>query len=439
MAEVETVDVVVLGMGPGGEYAANKLAAAGLDVVGIDRDLVGGECPFYGCTPSKLLITEAHRAEPSFDRAIERIRDANHDWHDDGHTDRLEEVGVRIVRGHGRLAGPGRVAVGDRVFEARRTVVLNPGTRPTVLPIAGLDHTPYWTNRDVFKIRELPRSLMVIGSGPVGTELAQAFARFGTEVTLVEVGPRILLPEEPEASALVADILRREGLRVRTCEQIERIEHDGRFRATMDGEVLEADQVLVAAGRTPNLDDIGLETVGLDPSAAAVETDERMRAGERLHAVGDITGDGAFTHVSMDQGRVVIDDVLGADDPALFTLGRAVSRVTFTHPEIGSVGLTEASAREAGVTVRTATSELEQSSRGWIQEAEGLFKLVADADRGVLVGATVVGPAGGELLGMLTLAVHAEVPVRTFNRMTFAYPTLHRAVQVALGDLLGDV
>ena len=432
----ESVDVVVLGVGPGGEYAANKLASAGLDVVAVERDLVGGECPFYGCTPSKLLITEAHRPAPSFARAVERIRDANHEWHDDAHTEPLEERGVRIVRGHGRLDGPGRVRVDDRLFEARRTVLVNTGTRPAVLPIDGLDATPYWTNREVFMIRDLPASLIVLGAGPIGAELAQAFARFGTRVTLVEIGPRILMPEEPESSEVIARVFAREGITVRTCEQVERVEYDGGFRLLLDGDVVEADHLLVAAGRTNNLDDIGLETVGLDPEADTLDTDARMRAGTRLHAVGDITGHGAFTHVSMDQGRVVVDDVLGTDDPALFLPGRAVSRVTFTDPEVGSVGLTERAAREAGIRVRTGTSQLEKSSRGWVQEAEGIFKVVADADRGVLVGASVVGPAGGEMLGMLTLAVHAEVPVRSFHRMTFAYPTLHRAAQAALGQLL---
>lgn len=431
---VTEVDVVVLGVGPGGEYAANKLASAGLDVVAVDRDLVGGECPFYGCTPSKLMITEANTPEPSFAEAVRRIRDANHDWHDNGHTDRLEAAGVRIVRGHGRLDGPGRVRVGEQVFEARRTVIVNTGTRPAELPIEGLAETPYWTNREVFKITEPPASLVVLGAGPIGAELAQAFARFGTDVTLMEIGPRILLPEEPESSELMTRLLEEQGITVRTCRFVGRVSHDdGRFQLHFDSEVVEADELLVAAGRRNNLDDIGLETVGLDPAATHLEIDERARAGERLHAVGDITGHGAFTHVSIYQAEIIVADLLGEPWPDADY--RAVSRVTFTHPEVASVGLTEQQARDAGYAVRTSVSHLERSSRGWIQRAVGLVKVVEDAERGVLVGASVVGPAAGEMIGMFTLAIEAEVPVETFARMHFAYPTLHRAAQVALERL----
>ncbi len=446
------VDVVVLGLGPGGEYAAQKLAEAGLEVVGVERDLVGGECPFYGCIPSKMmiraadLVAESRRARtlagevdvrPDWSLVAERIdKQATNHWNDESHVTRLEGAGVRIVRGHGRLDGPGRVTVGEDAYVAARGVVLNSGTAPATLPIDGLEGTPYWTNREVVRLTELPASLAVIGGGPIGAELSQAFSRFGVKVTVIEVFERILGPEEPEAAAVVARIFADEGIEVLTGATISRVEHDGGFRIHLADRVVESDQLLVAAGRRPHLSDIGLETVGLDPSAKSVDTDERMRAAERLWAVGDITGKGAFTHVSMYQAAVVVRDVLGEDGP--WADYRAVSRVTFTDPEVGSVGLTEKQAREQGLRVVVGHADLTESSRGWIHQAgnDGILKLVADSDRGILVGATSVGPSGGEVLGLLAAAVHAEIPVATLRGMHFAYPTFHRAIETALADLV---
>ena len=450
----QQVDVVVLGLGPGGEYAARKLAEAGLDVVGVDRALVGGECPFWGCTPSKLmvrpaeLLAEARRApglagdvdvRPDWSLVAGRIREANHDWTDHHHAEPLEEAGVRIVRGHGRLDGTGRVRVetesGPVVLEAARGVVLNTGTEPARLPIDGLAETPYWTNREVMKVESVPETLVVVGGGPNGVELAQAFARFGSRVTLLESEDRVMSAEEPEASASLTSVLRREGIDVRVGVEVERVSHDGRFTVTVDGADLVADQLLVAAGRSTNLADVGLETVGLDPQAETIEVDDRSRAGERLWAVGDITGRGAFTHVSRYQAFVVVADLVGTEDVRADY--RAVSRVTFTDPEVGSVGLSEEQARDQGLRVAVATADVERSSRGWIHGpgTTGVVKLVADLDRDVLVGATVVAPYGGEVLGMLVTAVHAEVPLPVLRRMHFAYPTFHRTIQVALGRL----
>ena len=446
------VDVVVVGLGPGGEYAAQKLAEAGLEVVGIDRDLVGGECPFYGCVPSKMMIRaadalgEARRVdhlagaasvEPDWSTVAVRIdKQATNHWSDDSHVERLEEAGVRIVRGTGRLDGPGTVRVEDDTYVGARGVVLGVGTSPATLPIDGLDATPYWTNREIVKVAELPRSLVVVGGGAIGCELAQAFSRFGSEVTILEADDRILSVEEPESSELLTRVLRDEGLRVEVGLTVERVDHDGAFRITTDrGEVV-ADQLLIAAGRSPNLRGIGLDTVGLDPDADSIDTDERMRAGERLWAVGDITGHGAFTHVSMYQAEIGVRDLLGQDG---FTADyRAVSRVTFTDPEIGSVGMTEQQARDDGLDVRVGHADLAESSRGWIHDLgnDGLLKLVADADRGVLVGATSAGPSGGEVLAMLALAVHAEIPLKQLASMHYAYPTFHRAVDVAVTSLL---
>jgi pyruvate/2-oxoglutarate dehydrogenase complex dihydrolipoamide dehydrogenase (E3) component len=208
---------------------------------------------------------------------------------------------------------------------------------------------------------------------------------------------------------------------------------DGRFTLSTGAGELPADKLLVAAGRRPNLSDIGLDAVGLDPSAKAVEVDDRMRAADGLWAIGDITGKGAFTHMSMYQSAVAARDILGEPGPAADY--RAVPRVTFTDPEVGSVGLTERQAREAGLRVRVGTTDLASSTRGWIAQARGVVKLVEDADRGLLVGGTVVAPYGGEVLSMLSTAVHAEVPTDTLRSMIYAYPTFHRAVEAAVADL----
>lgn len=431
------VDVVVLGLGAGGEYAARKLAEAGLDVVGVERDLVGGECPFWGCTPSKLLIHTAHQGQP-WSRAAERIREANHDWSDDQHVGPLHEAGVRVVRGHGRLAGPGRVRVGTEEYDARLGVLLNSGTAPAVPDILGLAGTPYWTNRDVMRQTEPPASLVIIGAGPIGAELGQAFGRFGTRVTMLEAKDRMLCPEEPEACEVIARVLREEGLEIRTGVDVGRVRHrdDSGFEVDVDGEPVTAQRLLVATGRQMNLGGIGLETVGLDPGCGRIETDERMRAADRLWAVGDITGRGAYTHLSIYQAQVAVRDLLGRDGP--WADYRGVSRVTFTDPEVGSVGMSEEQAREAGLPVAVGRAEIPRSSRGWIHEAEGIVKVVADAERQVLVGGTVVAPYGGEVLGLLAAAVHAEIPVATLRGMHFAYPTFHRAIAAALADL-GDL
>jgi pyruvate/2-oxoglutarate dehydrogenase complex dihydrolipoamide dehydrogenase (E3) component len=445
------VDVVVLGLGPGGEALAAQLARAGMSVVGVDRRLVGGECPYYGCIPSKMIIraadvlAEARRVDTLGGHAdvaadwtpvATRIRDeATDDWDDTVAVRRLEDAGARFVRGHGRLDGVGRVRVDDDEFLAARGVVLNTGTEPGAPPIDGLADTPFWTNREALRATELPTTLAVLGGGAIGAELAQAFHRFGVEVTVLEVAPRLLALEEPEASEIVTNSFRADGIDVRTGVSVDRVAYDGRFRLTVDGEELAVDQLLVAAGRRPNLGDIGLETVGLDPKVRSLETDERMRAGDRLWAIGDITGKGAFTHVSMYQSAVAARDLLDEDGP--WADYRAVSRVTFTDPEVGSVGMTEQQARDAGLDVVVGRSALPESTRGWIHKVgnDGVIKLVADAGRGLLVGATTVGPWGGEMLGLVATAVHAQVPVATLRTMHFAYPTFHRAIEPALADL----
>ncbi|MER7569100.1 NAD(P)/FAD-dependent oxidoreductase [Streptomyces sp. NPDC097941] len=450
----EQADVVVVGLGPGGEYVAGTLAEAGLDVVGIEAELVGGECPYWGCVPSKMMIragnllAEARRVPglagevavtPDWSRVAGRIRgEATDDWNDQVAADRLTGKGGRLVRGTGRLAGPRRVTAGGRTFEARRGVVLATGTRPRIPPVPGLETTPYWTNRDAMATKELPASLLVLGGGAIGVELAQVFARFGCVVTVVEGQDRLLSAEEPEAGELAGSVLRADGVTVLTTARARQASHDGTaFTVRLDGvkEPLTAERLLVATGRRADLATLGVDAVGLDPAAAAVDTDGQLRVGEGLWAVGDITGRGAFTHMSMYQAQIAVRDILGQPGPDADY--RALPRVTFTDPEIAAVGLTERQARDQGLRVRTGTVPIASSTRGWIHKAgnEGFVKLVEDADRGVLIGATSAGPAGGEVLYGLNVAVHAEVPIERLRHMIYTYPTFHRTVEAALAAL----
>jgi pyruvate/2-oxoglutarate dehydrogenase complex dihydrolipoamide dehydrogenase (E3) component len=451
--EILQADVVVIGMGPGGEDVAGRSAEAGLNVVGIDRELVGGECPYWGCIPSKMMIraadllAEARRVRgmagdatvrPDWAPVAQRIRDeATDDWDDRVAVERFEGKGGRFLRGEGRIVGPGRVAVGDRVVEARRGVVVATGTRATIPPIPGLARVPYWTNREAIEAKELPSSLLVLGGGAVGAELAQVFARFGVEVTVVEVLERLVPGEEPEAGELLADVFAREGIAVHTGASVTAVRRDGaRVTAELaDDTSLAAAQILVATGRRADLAAAGLGAVGVDESQRWVPVDDHLRVSAGVWAVGDITGKGAFTHVAIYQSPIAVADILGQDHPPADY--RALPRVTFTDPEIGAVGLTEAQARAHGVDVRVGATPVPQTARGWIHKAgnDGVIKLVEDAGRGVLVGATAMAPTGGEILGLLTLAVHAEVPTDRMRQMIYAYPTFHRGVEDALRDL----
>lgn len=454
--ELREVDVVVIGMGPGGEDAAGQLAQAGLAVVGIDHHLVGGECPYYGCIPSKMIIraanllAEARRVNamagtavvsPDYSRVADRIRvDATDDWDDTAAVERFTAKGGTFVRGTGVLDGEGRVRVGDEIYAARRGVILATGTSPALPPIKGLAESEPWTNRDVMKMRTAPRSLAVMGGGAIGLELAQALHRFGTRVTVIEAAPRILAVEEPETSDLLTTVLRREGIDIHVGAAATAVTRNGHVTIDLaDDTQIAADELLVAAGRTPNLRGIGLDTVGLDENARpTITVDDRMRvAGTRkLWAIGDIAGRGAFTHMAVFEAGVVVDDVLGSVTPRLAHT-HAVSRVTFTDPEVGSVGLTEQQARDKGHNVRVGLADGASSTRGWIhgEGNEGLIKLIEDADRGVLIGATVVGPHGGEALSLLNLAVHAAVPVSELRSMIYAYPTFYRGTLDALRAL----
>lgn len=452
--DAEEVDVVVLGLGPGGEEVAGRLASAGLDVVGVERGLIGGECPYWGCVPTKMmvrasdLVAESRRAGRLVGSATtgahwlpvaDRVSDATDGWDDTQAVKRLGRNGGRLRRGEGRLVGPGQVEVDGVLLVARRAVVVATGARPVVPDVAGLADTPFWTNRDAVRARRAPESLLVLGGGAIGVELGQVFRRFGTEVTLVESGPRLVATEEPEAGDLVTDVLRHEGVDVRTGTEVTSVYHDGdRFTVLLAGsESVAVEALLVATGRRPDLRALGVAVLGLDDTADHLEVDgvQRVVGGGSTWAVGDVTGVGAYTHVAMAQADTAVRDILGQSPPPTPT--GVIPRVTFTDPEVGAVGLTEADARRRLERIRVGRADLAEEARGWIHgpDTRGLVKVVEDASRGVLVGATAVGPSGGEVLGLLALAVHAEVPVDRLRDMVYAYPTFHRAIATAVRDL----
>ncbi len=451
--DTPTVDVVVLGLGPGGEDVAGKLASAGLSVVGIEAGLVGGECPYWGCIPSKMMIRAAHllaearripglagtsTVTPDWAPVAARIRaEATDNWDDTVAVDRFVGKGGTFVRGRGRLVAADTVEVDGHRYRATRAVVVATGSTAGVPPIPGLADTPYWTNHQAIEAADLPVSIIVLGGGAIGAELSQVYSRFGVDVTIVEALDRLLPLEEPEAGQLLAEVFRGEGIDVITGTAASTVSYDGKFQVVLaDGRELTAEQLLVATGRRVDLAGIGAETLGVDTaSARALTVDEHLRVTDGVWAVGDVTGRGAFTHVAMYQSKIAVADILGEPHtPADYA---ALPRVTFTDPEVGSVGFSAQAARDAGIDVAVGRTEVPSTARGWLHKAgnEGFIQLVGDKRRGVLVGATSMGPNGGEVLGLLTLAVHARTPIEELRSMIYAYPTFHRGIEDALRDL----
>jgi len=449
----ERVDVVVIGMGPGGEDVAGRLAEAGLKVVGIEKELLGGECPYWGCVPSKMMIraadllAEARRipgvagssaVKPDWTPVARRIREQATDyWNDKVAVDRFEGKGGQFVRGVGRITDPRRVAVNGMTFEASRAIVVATGTAATIPPIPGLAGVPYWTNRQAIEVERLPESLIVLGGGAIGLELAQVFARFGVRVTVVEALPRLLAMEEPEAGDVLSKILKAEGMDIHVDASVKTVERHGeQIALTLEGgHRLAADRLLVATGRQANLKAVGVDAAGIDTSQRFVPVDDYLRAADKVWAVGDVTGKGAFTHVALYQADIAVKAILG--EPTRGADYRALPRVTFTDPEVGAVGLTEEAARTKGIRVQTGIQQIPSNARGWIHGPgnDGFIKVVADAHRGVLVGATSVGPRGGDLMSMLELAVQAEIPVERLRHLIYAYPTFYRGIGEAVRAL----
>lgn len=452
--QVTRTDVIVLGMGVGGESVAGQLADAGLDVVGVEAELVGGECPYWACIPTKMmlraaeLLAEGRRipgmagastVDPDWAPVAKRIREeATDDWDDTVAAKRFEDKGGRLLRGRGRILGPDRVEIeGAGVVEATRGLVVASGTTASVPPIDGLDATPYWTNREAVATETVPGSLIVIGAGAVGCELGQVFARFGSTVTMIESADQPLPAEEPESGRVLSEALHEDGVDLRLGDSASRVDHDdSAFTVHLkNGDPVTAERLLVATGRSPRMAQDDWDALGLAGDAGLLPVDNRLRVADGVWAVGDITGEGAFTHVATYQADIVAGEILGHDVPVADY--RALPRVTFTDPEIGGVGLTESQARAKGIDVAIGTADVAKSARGWLHKAgsRGIIKIVVDTASDTIVGATSAGPMGGEVLGALTVAVRARVPVSELEWMIYAYPTFHRGIQDAIRDL----
>ncbi len=447
------VDVVVIGMGPAGETVGGTLAEAGLHVVGIEGGLVGGECPYWGCVPSKMMIraanllAEARRigslagsstVSPDWGPVAQRIRDqATDNWDDTVAVDRFVNKGGHFVRGYATITGPGRVEVDGHRFLASKGIVVATGTLAAVPPIPGLADTPYWTNHDIIEAKELPESLVVLGGGAVGSELAQVMRRFGVVVSVVEGLDRLLPRNEPEAGHVLAEVFEAEGIDVHTGQFASEVRYDDDVFTVVldDGTEVTGEKLLVATGRRTFLEELGIASLGVDDGEPYLAVDERQRVLDGLWAVGDIAGEGLYTHLATRQAEVAAADILGEDVEPLNL--DALSAVTFTDPEVGAVGLTEAEAREQGLSIAVGFKPVGHTARGWLHASgnEGFIKLIVDTDRDLLVGATSVGPTGGEVLGVLALAVHAEIPVSKLRTMIYAYPTFHKGVEDALGEI----
>jgi dihydrolipoamide dehydrogenase len=447
----EEFDAVIIGAGPGGEVVADELIDAGRRVAMVERELVGGECPYWACIPSKALLRpgeaqgEARRAFGVSTPALDwKDTAAYRDWivrglDDAGSVKAYEGKGATIVRGTGRIAGPGRVDVDGRVLEAEHVIVAT-GSSSNVPPIEGLEDVPYWTNREATTLAEVPDRVMLVGGGPVAVELSQVMSRFGAQVTLVQYPDRLVNREDPRVGELIEAALRDDGIDVRTGVGAESARTAGGPEGTTvvglsDGSEVEVDRLVIAAGRTPRIHDIGLESVGVEPGARSLPIDEGCRLAEGLWAVGDATGVAMFTHLAQYQGRVAAANILGGSRRANY---RAVPRVVFSDPEIAAVGLSEEAAREQGIDVATATVDLAASLARPVtyeRNPRGELGVVADRARGVLVGAWAVSPLASEFIHEAVVSIRAEVGVDVLLDTVRQFPTFAEGMFKALDRL----
>jgi len=446
-------DVVVVGAGPAGENVAGRCADGGLSVAIVERELVGGECSYWGCIPSKTLIRPgdvlaAVRRVPGAAQAVTGRIDVaaalarrdymTSNWTDDGQLPWLQSKSIQLVRGTGRISGERTVDVdtpegGTRRLRARQAVVLATGTSAAIPPIDGLREAMPWDNRGITAAKELPRRLLVLGGGTIGAEMAQGFRRLGCEeVTVVEGAPRLLAREEPFAGDEVRAAFEAEGITVVTGVSmcgVRRESADAPVIGTLgDGQWIEADEILVAVGRRPATAGIGLDEVGLSPGRY-IAVDDRLRAvgvpGDWLYAVGDCNGKAPLTHMGKYQARIAADVILGKDARDMASTAM-VPRVTFTDPQVCAVGHTEEQARSAGLDVRCVTYAVGDVPGAYTQGegVSGTSKLVVDEQRRVVVGATFTGPGMQELLHSATVAVVGEVPLERLRHAVPSFPTI---------------
>jgi len=437
-------DVVVIGAGPAGEVAAGRLAGRGRATALVEAHLIGGECAFYACMPSKALLRplelyEEAKRVPGVREAVTRGLDARaalrrrdeviHGLDDSGQEPWLQERGVTIVRGRGRLEGERRVRVGDDVLVAREAVIVATGTQALLPPIPGLAEARPWTNREATTSERIPPRLLVLGAGVVGVELAQAYASLGSKVTLVEAATRILAREEPFAADVVHAALREHGVDILTVAPAARVQRDGAGEVTLtleNGRSLQGDELLVAVGRKPLTDDLGLETVGIEPGGA-LEVDDRMQVTGHpwLYAIGDVNGRALLTHVAKYQARIATLVLDGDERARAIHDGPGSPRAIFTDPQVAAVGMTEAAAREAGIDARTVlhpTSAIAGASFVG-RHTPGATQLVVDGRRDVIVGATFVGFEVAELLQAATIAIVNQVPIAHLWACLAPFPT----------------
>lgn len=443
----EPYDTIVVGAGPGGRGAARALAQAGQRVAIVESELVGGECPFWACIPSKTLLRpgEALAADERIAGvgrgridwpAVAAYRDyMNSELDDSSKAAAMETAGVEVLRGRGRIGAAGGVLVGERNFTATN-VVLATGTTPSLPDVAGLEDVEYWTNREATTLHEVPSSAIVLGGGPVGVELAQMLHRFGCEVTLVHTGPRLLEREHHSVSELLGELLRGEGISVHTDAEAESVAPlqggvDGVSMTLRGGAQIAAERLIVATGRKPRVEDLGLEQAGVRIGERGVEIDASCRAAEGIWAVGDVTGVAPFTHVAAYQARIAAASILG--DPSVADYS-AIPRVVFGDPEIACVGAVPA---EAESDILIAQSDLSESDRTETYGCglRGHLGLAADPDRQILLGAWAIGPLAGEWIHQAALAVKAQIPLSVLADSIIQFPTFSELFGTLARDL----